>query len=562
MNRSEKYEQIRQIADAICAKELKPEQIKSLDKLLLGDPEAQQFYYDYIEMHIQMQAEVGPPMEVVRRRLQVDEVIFRPSNQHSTPPLISEQDAPLNAITHVNKPYQEPSKKWLAFSILLTALIVIIITFVFLNFHKQAQVAEILNADGLRIEGQGKIESNLIYPGAYSTLKPTTLILISGEQLTLAKDTLIKFYNTAEIEIIRGELSIDNATGNNLIFNTANFIIHSGGADVAIDLTTPEPQVRSSDKTLLFPKRWRPNHYWPFENDSDRVIDYAGNAYGIVGSGVTKVNGLVGKGAFSFDDGANARINVGSGGGTVPATGTFSVIDGVTIEALVVPNFKGQVDSHPATADRFISKQDQIFRKDQTDKMHRMLLSFKNTNKPNGYGWPKGIKGNSIAFGMYLIGQGYHELILPLDGKQGRPTLNQLKDGQAHHIIGLYNVKTGLKAIFVDGEMQTSYQYPPGTKMISGGSGMANIGNSPNRTDSREAYGGIIDEVAFYDFALPNYTIRQHYQATISGNNYFNIDLADQVLPYNISIPLPANEQVNIDPITGLISSTTPINQR
>lgn len=544
MNRSDKFEHIRLIADAICAKDVTPEQIESLDKMLVGDIEAQQFYYDYIEMHVQMQAEVGPSMEVVRRRLMVDEVIFRPSNQQIASP---------NLIVNTPEPTQKISKNWLSFTIVIITLIVLSMAWFLVNGSKQDQVAELVSEDALLIEGFGKIEGNQVYPGVYLAIKPTTLALLSGEQLTLTKHSLIKLYNTAEIELLRGQVAVENASGKNLIVNTENFSIHTGGGKLAIDLTSAQPQVTASAKALLQPKRWRPNHYWPFESSSDRVVDYAGNAFGVLGSGVTKVNGLVGKHAFAFDNGANARINVGSGGGTAPATGSFSVIDGVTIEALVVPHFIGQIGDEP-----YFTEQDQIFRKDQADKQHRMLLSFKKI-RPNDDTVLKGLKGNAIAFGMYLIGQGYHTLLLPLDGKEGRPNLSQLKDGKAHHIVGSYDVKTGLKAIYIDGEMLASHQYPAGTKMISGGSGMANIGNNPNRADDSEAYGGIIDEVAFYDFALPAYMIRQHYQAAMAGNNYFNVDIVQQALPSNIRIPLSEKEMLTLDSLTGLIVSAEPI---
>ena len=35
-------------------------------------------------------------------------------------------------------------------------------------------------------------------------------------------------------------------------------------------------------------------------------------------------------------------------------------------------------------------------------------------------------------------------------------------------------MKTGLEAIFIDGEMLVSYQYPAGSKVLSGGTGGAN----------------------------------------------------------------------------------------
>ena len=77
---------------------------------------------------------------------------------------------------------------------------------------------------------------------------------------------------------------------------------------------------------------------------------------------------------------------------------------------------------------------------------------------------PAGDYKESLSFRLYIVGQGNHELKLPLDGKSGRPTL---KGGKPHNIAETYNVKTGLEAIFIDGEMLVTYQYPAGSKVLS-----------------------------------------------------------------------------------------------
>nr|WP_224745799.1 LamG domain-containing protein [Neiella litorisoli] len=190
-----------------------------------------------------------------------------------------------------------------------------------------------------------------------------------------------------------------------------------------------------------------------------------------------------------------------------------------------------------------------------------MLLSFQNS-KDTAQIKPEGITGEAIGFGMYLVGQGYHTLRMPLDGKDGRPTLADLKDGQAHHIVATYDVRTGLKAIYINGEIGAWYRYPAGSKMLSGGSGMANIGNSPNTPNSdRESYSGVIDEVAFYDFALPAHMVRQHYQSTQQQANYFNVTPNQSSLPQALIIPLPAHHRITIDPVTGLVSDVKPASE-
>ncbi|CAI3970631.1 hypothetical protein EZ55_04220 (plasmid) [Alteromonas macleodii] len=88
---------------------------------------------------------------------------------------------------------------------------------------------------------------------------------------------------------------------------------------------------------------------------------------------------------------------------------------------------------------------DEIFRKDQSDKENRILLSFQN-DRGKSILRPAGDYKESLSFRLYIVGQGNHELKLPLDGKSGRPTL---KGGKPHNIAETYNVKTGLEAIFI-----------------------------------------------------------------------------------------------------------------
>ncbi|MDU0352551.1 hypothetical protein RS130_00295 [Paraglaciecola aquimarina] len=275
----------------------------------------------------------------------------------------------------------------------------------------------------------------------------------------LTANTHIKFFNHNEIRLTQGKLSIEPLSNNNIILHGPNFTLHSNGGALALDLTQAHlnPIVQSGENTMLIPSRWQPKHFWSFDSQSDRTIDSMGGATGIPAAGATRTTGLVGQGAFIFDNSANARIDVGSGGGTAPATGSFSVTDGVTIEALIRPEYSGK-----------FKEIDVIFRKDKGDNELRMLLSFQHDQGKN-YLRPEGQFNESLSFGLYIVGQGYHELKLPLDGLKGRPTLAQLKQGDFHHIVASYNVPTGLKAIYINGELLASYQYPPGSKILSGG---------------------------------------------------------------------------------------------
>ncbi|EWH10500.1 pentaxin domain-containing protein [Catenovulum agarivorans DS-2] len=549
MNRTDEFSDIRDIADSVCNQSATPEQMAKLDVLLKGNPQAQRFYQEYIELHVQMSSEVVPNFEVVRRRMMVDEVIVRPTNSGAQPPL-ENSPASTNQPTAFNQSSSSKSDNSI-WPIIIAALIIIPLSVVVLlqflkNDNYNNAPAHILSGQ-LQINGLGKIENGHLAPGDYQNIQATQVKLLSGDILHFAEQSSFKLYNATEIELKAGSVVIEANSKNNIIVLADGFTIHSNGDNVEIDLANYQPTIQAQGRAVLIPKRWRPKHYWSFDGSNDRAIDFSGDATGIVSKGAKRIKGLVGAGAFEFDNSKDARINVGSGGGTVPASGSFAVTDGVTIEALIIPEYSGEGPKNG----RF-GEMDEIFRKDQTDKDHRMLLSFQNDHGKTNLR-PAGEFDESLSFGLYILGQGYHELKLPLDGVDGRPTLAQLKDGKMHHVVATYDVKSGLKAIYLDGKMLASYQYPAGSKMLSGGSGLANIGNSPNQPNSaKEAYAGVIDEVAFYDFALPAKRVYQHYQNTKKGRNYFGLTPSAQPLPETIQIRLLSEQIIKLDPSTGL----------
>ncbi|MDU0352550.1 hypothetical protein RS130_00290 [Paraglaciecola aquimarina] len=89
--------------------------------------------------------------------------------------------------------------------------------------------------------------------------------------------------------------------------------------------------------------------------------------------------------------------------------------------------------------------------------------------------------------------------------------------------------------------------------------GQASIGNNP--AESRwlmEAFSGIIDEVAFYDFALPSLSINQHLQNAQKGQNYFSLPPSADPLPKAIKLSLPMHSAIELDKLTGLPSQHIP----
>ena len=549
MSRTDKFKEICDIADSICDENVTPEQVHRLETLLADNEEAQRFYSEYIGMHVHMASSIEPNMEVIRRRMQVEEVIVRPvgsgqEQQNIAPdfpqvtPSFSTQDPTIAALPNTEQKNKAITP--LLWGVLFVCLVLVISLIFLLNRSPNDHIAELISGR-LSSQNVGQVQSGYLDVGDYTAEKMSILKLFADEQVELAKHAKLTLVNRTEIELHQGSLSIKEAQGTNLKIKGPNFMLYSEGAELTVNLDHVKAEITSGKDTILMPKRWRPKHYWSFDSNSDRALDLAGNAHGVVEKGAKRVQGLLGNGAFEFDNGINARLNVGSGGGTAPATGSFAVVDGVTIEALIKPEYSGK-----------LGELDEIFRKDQTDQSLRMLLSFQH-DKGKYYLKPEGDVAESLSFGLYLVGQGYNELKLPLDGKNGRPSLAQLKDGKAHHVVATYNVSSGLKAIFIDGKMHAHYQYPAGSKMLSGGSGMANIGNSPNAlAHEREAYHGVIDEVAFYDFALPEFMIEQHYRYIQQGLNYFGVKPNANNLPDTLALPLPNYQTFIIDPLTGL----------
>ncbi|GEA12940.1 LamG-like jellyroll fold domain-containing protein [Alteromonas sp. KUL49] len=533
MSRSDKFSSVREIADAVCSDIATPEQLEALEHMLHGNVEAQRFYYDYIAMHMQLSQCEGPDLELVFRRT-TEELVFRPSHSEhrDTPHVMSVDAAPSRKKSH-----------WLIVPIVIA--VVMLCMFIGYRYLSSSSpyIAE-LSDGSLETIGQGIILGDKLVAGNYRTLQPTRVRLGNGNILHLSANAEFKLFNRQELTFYSGMIEVESTTGQNTLVHSDSFTLDTNGSDLAVTVDNEQFELLTGESTLIQPKRWKPKHYWPFEGASDRVIDTSGDAHGFTGPAARRIDGLVGTGAFAFDNSADARIDVGSGGGNAPGTGSFAVSDGVTIEALIRPSYTGKFGDI-----------DEIFRKDNGDQELRMLLSFQH-DRGKAYLKPEGDFAQSLSFGLYILGQGYHELKLPLDGKNGRPSLAEINNGNSYHVVATYQVNTGRKSIFINGIELASYQYIPGSKVLSGGPGTAAVGNNPAQHRWHiEAFNGVIDEVAFYDFALTPWAIKQHFSEVQKGNNYFGLSSNQDNLPENVKIPLSPNSTYVIDPVTGLPDS-------
>ena len=238
--------------------------------------------------------------------------------------------------------------------------------------------------------------------------------------------------------------------------------------------------------------------YWPCDGSGSTVRDDAGSNDGTLGSGVSRVAGLVGGGALDFDNTANAFVNLGSGGGS------FSTTDGITVEAVIAPDWSGTAGDY-----------DQIFRKE--DGSSRILFGFQHDANTGTRDVPiSPAEQPVLSFGIN-VGGVYSELDMPLDGQGSRPTLAELKDGSPHHVAATYDRTSGQKRIYIDGVL--AFSATLSGSISSGGASTAYIGNMSGRGEPNN---GVLDEVAFWSRALSSTDIAAHSAAALSGLDYFS----------------------------------------
>ena len=243
--------------------------------------------------------------------------------------------------------------------------------------------------------------------------------------------------------------------------------------------------------------------FWDF-NESDApgdggilnfAYDRVGDKNGRFNGTATRTTGIVGKGAGQFNGVGGDGVNVGSEG--------FSFTEGIAVEALFSTNWDGQ------TLEEFFRKE---------DGGNRILLSFQ-PNQFIGSNQTVGTAGVSgISLGLNVNGV-YDELDIAFDGEDGRPALSDVADGLPHHIVGTYDATTGVKAVYLDGELIGSFSYGGPAALTTGGGADAFIG----AVGANEPFNGVLDEVAIYNTGLTASDIDEHLDNVLGGApNYFN----------------------------------------
>jgi hypothetical protein len=351
-------------------------------------------------------------------------------------------------------------------------------------------------------------------PSTLRPVKATGLVSTSGADVNISEAAIFGV-TTADAGTlydgaVRARLTTPDA---NFSVTTSNLRIVDKGTAFSVEridddhvrVTVLDGEVEVQSRTRL------PVCYWPFDDidsseERPRATDIVGGLSAVLDVGATPCRGIVGAGAVRFDGVPSATARIKGGTGERVGTGGLSTAEGITLEAMIMSHWSGGFRDY-----------DEIYRKE--DGTCRVLLALQNDRI--AYDEPDVPAGPCLSFGLHLAGRGYAELDMPLDGKDGRPSLAEFTDGRPHHVVAAYDSFSGRKTIFIDGVRRFEHVYPVGTLILSGGPAVAEIGN----TKGREPFNGVIDEFAFYDFAVTDAEVADHHRRASSGGNYFGSDV-------------------------------------
>jgi len=339
---------------------------------------------------------------------------------------------------------------------------------------------------------------------------PTRLRSTNGALIELSADSVVGLANAAWGALYSGSV-VSHGTEAQSPYSilTGDLRIVDRGADFRAVKRGDLVEVSVEKGAVEVESRIRlPVALWSFDS-VDQVTRRAASIDDLHGlmlsSGVVVVDGAVGTGSLRFDNSLASYAVIDGGTGPRVGDGTLAASLGISIEALVKVEWSGSA-----------SDNDAIFRKE--DGQYNVLLAFQNDSPTwDALREPAVEAEQCLSFGLHLAGRGYRELDMPLDGREGRPSLASLRDGRFHHLAATYDSFSGRKCIYVDGVLAMEWEYPRGTIILSGGPAPAFVGSSVGQ----ENFTGGIDEVAIYDFALTAGEIAEHASRARDGKPYF-----------------------------------------
>jgi hypothetical protein len=249
-------------------------------------------------------------------------------------------------------------------------------------------------------------------------------------------------------------------------------------------------------QTIITPVR-----YWTF-NTSSPTADSTNNGIlnlSAYGGQFTVQSGPVGK-----------SITLTETGNYITSSGTFVINNGITVEFLFKPGpkFNNQQTN-------FFAGTNGVF----SISWNYPSLTF-NTKHKNTSG-----VDISDSFTIQL-----NEL--------GRKSYGYYTDGNWHHMVFKFNATTGVKEIWVDGQLPAGF-----SKTITAGSyNNQSISLGLSSTVDYARYYGSLDEIAIYNTAIPASLIYKHYLGFLNGQSYSYTNDFTGIIPP----PLPVTGPLDV----------------
>jgi hypothetical protein len=124
----------------------------------------------------------------------------------------------------------------------------------------------------------------------------------------------------------------------------------------------------------------------------------------------------------------------------------------------------------------------------------------------------------------------------------GRRSYGYFMDGNWHHIVFRYNSKSGLKQVWVDGECPDGYSKTLPTGYFTNNTSV-NREMILNTQSTYLKYHGDYDEMAIYNYSLPNNQIYKHYQNFVAKQHYtYTLSSTPPPTPAPVSAAIDSEE--------------------
>lgn len=481
---------------------------------ILQQPEARRIYIEYVDMHSRLAARHSPELpRIVAERFVYERVEAWGANKP-------------NVFRPLVEVVADRSKPWGQIGVLLLFIVFVAAVSAWIVLDRKPapspEVGTLTRGIAFSENSHRRLHPGRpIHNGTSLRFEEDAVVEIrSGYTLHITARSRIAFLSQSEWDLEEGRIRVaangEQKQSARLRISSAELRAVQGRWIAEAKSNGPSRLFVESGEVEVRSVRQRPRHYWPFDAaNAGRTKDEAGGAEGVVGDGAKSIQGLVGAGALDFNNSRDAIVAFGGGGGQALGTGSFAMDQAVSIETLFVSRWSGR---GAPKSDNMNSDAEVLFRKQDPGNLI-LLLQFKNYHSFRDADPKIDYSGPALAFGLYLVGSGYKELTVPLDGVNGRPDFATIVDGKPHHIVATYDCRTGAKRLYLDGRVVAEHAYTPGTRILSGGPGKAAAGNHPTQFD--EPFTGILDEMAVYDIPLSPFVVGEHWKRAKAGRAYF-----------------------------------------